>query len=205
MIRSITYGGVLCLLMAQPADLFAQFNPNGSKLDPSSPGTDPRVLRANRERAVAKVGPESRDFVETYGEEAVAAIFKCSKAVAVKLVQLHNSGEMGKLPKPRDLLRVIGQPRHGDDVAIWAVHHVGELGDMDSFAAYLSSPLEYALGLKPLAAGAAEARARRLNPATMTTTPGAAPLAANVKLVIALVVIAIVGLLLWRRRKSEIC
>ena len=203
MIRSITYG--LCLLMAQPADLLAQFKPSGNKFDPYATGTDPRVRRANRETAVAKVGPESRDFVETYGEEAVAAISACSKAVALKLVELHNSGDMSKLPRPRDLLRVIGQPRHGNDVAIWAVYHAGELIDLDAFNAYLSSPLEYALALKQLQTGAAEARARRLNQAAMTTTPGAESMSVKGKLGIALVVIVIVGLLLWRRRKSGIC
>ena len=173
MIRWITLGSVLCFLMAaSPADLFAQFNPYGNRSNPYGPDADPRVRRAYREKAVATVGPNARDFVETQGDEAVAAIFACSRPVAVKLAEFHASGEMGKLPRPRDLLRVIAQPRHGDDVALWAIHHAGELTDTDSFDAYLISPLDYALGLKQLAAGAAEARARRLNQAAMTTTPG---------------------------------
>jgi hypothetical protein len=205
MIRSITYGSVMCFLLAQPSDLFAQYSPYGNRSDSYPPGTDPRAQRARRESAVARVGSYSRDFVETYGDEAVAAIFACSKAVAVKLVEFHVSGEMGKLPRPHDLLRAIAQPRHGDDVALWAIHHARELTDTDSFVAYLASPLEYALGLKQLQTGAAEVRARRLNQSAITTTPGVASLSSNGRLGIAVVVLVIVGLLLWRRRKSGIC
>ena len=161
------------------------------------------MRRAYREKAVAAVGPNARDFVETQGDEAVAAIFACSRPVAVKLAEFHASGEMAKLPRPRDLLRVIAQPRHGDDVALWAIHHAGELSDTDSFDAYLISPLEYALGLKRLAAGAAEVRARRLNQAATTAATWAVALSANEKLGIAVGVgfLVIVGLLLWRRKQ----
>ena len=127
-------------MAASPADLFGQFNPYGNRSNPYAPGADPRVRRAYREQAVAVVGPIARDFVETHGEEAVAAIFACSRPVAVKLAEFHASGELGKLPRPRDLLRVIAQPRHGDDVALWAIHHARELTDMDSFDAYLHQP-----------------------------------------------------------------
>src|SRR5579871_2546737 len=168
MFRRILFGSVLCLLMAAPADLFGQFNPHGSRFDPYAPGLDPRVRRAWREKAVAAVGPKARDFVETQGDEAAAAILACSRPVAVKLVAFHASGTLDKLPWPRALLGVIAQPRHGDDVALFAMYHAGELTDSDSFTAYLSSPLEYALGLKPLATGAAEVRARRLRPAATT-------------------------------------
>jgi hypothetical protein len=209
MIRCVTLGGVFCILMAAPsAGLFAQFNPYGNRSNPYAPGAesgvDPRVRRAYREKAVAIVGPNSRDFVETHGDEAVAALFACTKPVAVKLAEFHVTGEMGKLPRPRDLLRVIAQPRHGDDVALWAIQHAGELGDVDCFDAYLLSPLDYALGLKPLEAGAAEARARRLNLAVMTRTP-AAPLSDEQKLAIACSVgfLVIVGILLWRRKQSS--
>ena len=168
---------------------------------------DPRVLRANRERAVATVGPIARELVETHGEEAVAAIFACTKPVAVKLAEFNASGEMRKLPRPRDLLRVIAQPRHGDDVALWAINHVRELTDTDCFDAYLLSPLEYALGLKQLAAGAAEARTRRLSLAAVPAMPAAPPpLLSEEKLVIAGVVgfLVIAGLLLWQRKRSSV-
>jgi hypothetical protein len=198
MIRWVLLGSVLCFLMAaSPADLFAQFNGNGNRFNPFAWGPDPRVRRAQREQAVAIVGPSGRDFVETQGDEAVAAVFACSRAVAMKLVQFHASGELGKLPRPGDLLRVIAQPRHRDDVALWAIRHTVELADTDSFDAYLASPLEYALGLKQIAAGAADARARRLNQATMPV-----PLSLDEKQAIIAGVgfLLLIGLFLWRRR-----
>jgi len=209
MIRWVTFCGVLCFVLAAvpAADLFAQSNPYANRSNPYAPGAesgvDPRVRRAYREKAVATVGPNARDFVETQGDEAVAAIFACSRPVAVKLAEFHASGEMGKLPRPRDLLRVIAQPRHGDDVALWAIHHAGELADTDSFDAYLLSPLDYALGLKQLEAGAAEARARRLNQAAMAMAP---QLSADEKLVLVggIGFLVIVGLLLWRRRQARV-
>jgi hypothetical protein len=206
--RWVTFGSVLCfLLAAPPADLFAQFNPYWNRFNPYGPGANPRMRRAFREHAVAKVGPIGRDFVETLGDEAVAAIFACSRPVAVELAEFHASGEMGKLPRPRDLLRVIAQPGHGNDVAVWAIHHAGALTDADSFDAYLLNPLEYALGLKQLAAGAAEVRARRRNQVGTTATPWDASLSAKQRLGIVIVagVLVMVGLLLWRRKKSAIC
>jgi hypothetical protein len=78
--------------------------------------------------------------------------------------------------------------------------------------------LEYALGLKPLEAGAAEARARRLNqiamktipmpvPAPLTATERWAALPPDEKLGIGggAALLVIVGLVLWRRKKSSIC
>jgi hypothetical protein len=218
MIRLITFGGVLVFLTAaSPVKLLAQFNPYVSRPNPYpyGPGADPRVRRAYREQAVAYVGPIARDLVETHGDEAVAAIFACSKATAVKLASFHASGELGMLPRPRDLLFVIAQPHHADDVALWAIAHARELREVDSFNAYLLHPLHYAMGLKPLEAGAAEARARRLNQAAMLPPPAAPPapppvppLSADAKLAIAggAGLITIIGFLWWRRRrKAAIC
>jgi hypothetical protein len=202
MIRRILFGIVLWVLLAAPADLFAQVNPYGSRFDPYAPDLDPRVRRAWREKAVAAV-PSARDFVETLGDEAVAAIFACSRPVAVKLVEFYSSGKMSKLPWPRSLLAVIAKPRHGDEVALWAIYHAGELSDPDSFTAYLSSPLEYALGLKQLATGAAEVRTRRLNQRAPPTTPS---LSGDAKLAIVIgVAVVLAGFLLWRRKRSGIC
>jgi len=205
MIRRILYGSVLCFLMAPPAELFGQFIPNGS-FDLYAPNLDPRVRRAWREKAVAKVGPNARDFVEKQGDDAVAAIFACSRPVAVQLVEFYSSGELGKLPLPRGLLAVIADPRHGDDVALWAIYHARELSDTDSFDAYLRSPLDYALGLKKLATGVAEARARRLNQAATTAATWEVPLSDDEKLgIVGVAGLVIAGFLLWRRRGSGIC
>jgi hypothetical protein len=204
--RWITFCAVLCFLMAAlPVELFGQFNPYGP--NPYGPNADPRLRRAHREQAVANVGPKARDFVEAQGDEAVAAIFACSRPVALKLAEFHSSGELGKLPRPRDLLYVIAQPGHGDDVALWAIGHARELSDVDSFDAYVISPLDYALGLKALATGAAEARARRLNQAAMTTRPWAA-LSPDDKRVIVIGgvgVLVVAGIVLLRRRQASMC
>ncbi len=149
---------------------------------------------------MAIVGSNARDFVETQGDEAVAAIFTCSKPVAEKLVEFHISGGLAKLPRPRELLRIIAQPRHGDDVAVWAIDHADELGDADSFYAYLSSPLDYALGLKQLAAGAAELQARRSHQTEVTATR---PPGQGLTMLVGVGLLSFVGIVLWRHRQSS--
>jgi hypothetical protein len=197
--RWATFGSIMCFLMAVlPAELLAQFN----GYDAYAPAAYPRVRRANREQAVAAVGPIARGLVETYGEEAVAAIFACSKPVAVKLAEFYASGEMEKLSRPRGLLYAIAQPGHGDDVALFAIDHARELGDLEKFDAYMINPLDYALGLKNLEVSAAELRSRRSNQATIM--PRA--LSADEKLAVVGVgcLIILAGLILWQRRQSAI-
>jgi len=153
------------LLAAQPSALFGQSARPGPAARPTAPPVtrypDPREQRAAREQAVATVGATGRDFVETYGEDAVAAISACSQPVALRLVEFHAAGVLGKLPRPRGLLRLIGEPQHGDEVASWAMAHAGELMDLDYFDAYLIDPLPYALALQKLDGGAAEVCDRR--------------------------------------------
>jgi hypothetical protein len=205
MIRLHTLMVVFCItLAAMPADLLAQFGNSTS-------GVDPRTRRAWREQAVASVGPIARDFVEMYGDEAVAALFSCSRPVAVKLAQFYASGDLGMLPRPRDLLLAIARPGCGDDVTVWAIGHAAELADRDAFDAYLMNPLEYAMGLKSLEAGAADTRARRLQHAAEQMRPGAQPLvngweemAPETKLCITggVFLIGVVAIVMWRRRRA---
>ena len=148
------------LLLALAPPLVAQFNPYAPFVPVNN---DPRARRALRERAVAYAGAAARDFVETQGDPAVAAIFACSQAGARKLVEFNNSGKLAKLPRPADLLRVIALPGNGDDVVLYAMQHENELTDVDHFDAYLLNPLVYAYGLRRLSEGAAESRARRLS------------------------------------------
>jgi hypothetical protein len=151
---------LLMLLLLQPSTLLGQsgrrWPANGPNAPVVKPPPDARELRAARERAVATVGPVGRDFVETYGEDAVAAIFACTQPAALKLVEFYSAGGLGKLSRPRELLRAIAKPKHGDEVASWAIAHADELADVDHFEAYLLDPLSYALALKKLDDGAAE-------------------------------------------------
>ncbi len=94
-----------------------------------------------------------------YGDEACAAVFACSLPVAQKLAEFHASGKLDKLPRTRQLLTVIGQ--HGDEVASFVLQHASELEDPVSMDAFLESPLEIALRLKPLEVAAGEVRTRR--------------------------------------------
>lgn len=150
---------VLLLVLLPPAEAMAQYDP----YRPVNAQQDPRVRRALRERAVAFAGANSREFVEKYGDDAVAAICACTQAGAQKLVEFSRSGDLGKLPRPSDLLKLIAIPGNGDDVLLWAINHAKELGDVDNFDAFLLSPQEYAFALKQLDQGAAEMRARRLS------------------------------------------
>ena len=136
------------VLLFLPAVALAQFNPYA----PPVPGIT--ILRPPS--AEGKGGclcrRSSRGFVETHGEPAVAAIFACSQAAARKLVEFSNSGGLARLPRPADLLRVIAQRGHGDDVLLYAIRHANELTDVDHFNAYLS-PLEYVSRCVPLRKG----------------------------------------------------
>ncbi len=163
--RCIWMSLLFVFVLLQPSSLFGhgsrQRPQSAPTAQPTKPLPGPRELRAERERAVAFIGASGREFVERYGEDAVAAIFACSKAVALRLVEFHISGGLHKLPEPRSLLRVIAQPKHGDEVASWAIGNAKELIDIDRFDAYLADPLVYALALKKLEDGVAEVRKRR--------------------------------------------
>ncbi len=156
---------VFVVVLIEPRMLLGQATrPRSSsppKSQPATPSPDPRQQRAERERAVALVGDRGREFVETFGEDAVAAIFGCSQSVAFQLVEFHVSGGLAKFPRPRDLLRIIAKPKHGDEVASWAILHAKELADADRFEAYLTDPLPYAFALKKLDDAVAEVRNRR--------------------------------------------
>ena len=204
MLRAIARCVVLLMLVAlPPASSFAQAQHESSD--------DPRVRRAAREKAIATLGPGARPFVEAYGENAIAAIGACSRHVALKLVAFYDSGQLNRLARPGKLLAVISDPRHRDDVALWAIEHAAELNDPDSLEAYLSDPLEYALGLKALEAGAARMRTMRLNRAVMAATPAPARDAPHWKALLdddrvgvtacacAVIILAIV---LWRNRRA---
>lgn len=153
---------ILLLVLLPPTSALAQYNPYA----PVNGQSDPRVRRALREQAVAYAGPAAREFVESQGDDAVAALLACSQPVARKLAEAHTS--LSKTPKPRELFKAIATA--GDDAALWALqHHQTELMDVDNTDAFCSEPLQYALGLKPISEGGAQVRARRLAAQTVTS------------------------------------
>ena len=195
--RAFKGGGVLLLLLSSlwPTALFGQINPYA----PAPPVLDARARRMRREMAVMYVGPIARDFVEgPDGDDAVAAIAACSQPVAYKLCEFHASGGLDKLPRPRDFLRVIGAPNNGGDVALWGIQHANELEDVDNFDGFIQSPLEIALGLKPLSEGAAEAHAIRLG--VHQAAAEAQPVWDARAIAVGVGALAIVMLLVWRVR-----
>ncbi len=209
MSRLTVCAGVLCIVAAAPARLPGQSNPGAGRVGLNAPydqwRADPRARRARREQAVAKAGLIARDFVETEGDEAVAAIFACSKPVAKQLAEFYATGGLGRLPRPGDLLCAIALPGNGDDVALWAIRHADLLEDTDCFKAYVESPLEYTCGLKQLAAGAAEARARRLNglaggPPQATAAP---QITQQELILVSCGCLVLVALWIWRRRQRQ--
>jgi hypothetical protein len=152
--RNMKWLGIL-LLVFQPLAAFGQV-----AVEQHRDANDPRVNRELREKAVAQVGPVARNLVETYGEDAVAAIFTCSDATALKLAEFHAAGGLKKLPRSAALLAAIGDPKHGDDVAKFVTEHSQELADVKRFQVFLTDPLTYALALKSLDAGVVEQEER---------------------------------------------
>jgi hypothetical protein len=121
---------------------------------------DPRTKRSLREKAVTAAGPVARSLVETYGEPAVFAIFECTRPTAAKLAQFNAEGKLSRFPRPELVLWEIGRPKHGDAVALFAMHHCDELADETRFRLFLSDSLTYSLSLKSLDSGVAEYSAR---------------------------------------------
>jgi hypothetical protein len=142
--------GLVLLVFSTPVASGQGYSPIQAK------NVDPRVKRLARERAVAYVGAIGRPLVEIYGEDAVAAIFACSKATGRKLAEFHVTGRLDKVPNPVRLLNAIAT--HSDPVATFAIGHCQELADEWRFEAFIADPMTYAMALKNLDAGVAENR-----------------------------------------------
>lgn len=156
---------------------------------------NPYQRRAIREQAVAWAGPQARAFVET-GDEPALALLAVSPSGAQKLVQFHDSGALGKLPQPPALLQCIAM--YGEDVLLFAIQHAKELEEPEAFSAFISTPLEYALGLKQLEQGAAEIKAAKL--AYYAAAQNRQWNSKHIALLAGIAVIA--GLVVWRRRRK---
>ena len=210
----------LLLMLAPGPPAFGQgFNPYQLSKD------DPRSQRARRETCVTFVGHVARKIVEEMGDDACYALANCSPGVGRRLSEFYNCGDFEKqILRPRDLLKVIAQRGAGDPVALYALENAAELGDIDYMNAYLASPLHYTCGIKKLADGAAEVRARRLQMEAanapvasqaqlpIAQAPAALPgivqpvvqhVEANNGVLVILGCAALVGLVLWYRRRQQ--
>jgi len=160
---------------AQP-QVPAQANPR-----PRGPWRDQAILYGR--------GPEVREFVESRGDCAARAVRACSPGIARQLARFHKSGLLDELPRPDGLLYAI--ELYGDDVCLFMLDNADRLRDVDTCDAFLTSPLDYTVSLKSLAAGAAEIHAMRLRQSsyiglrTLVLIVGAA---------------GVVCLFVWRRR-----
>lgn len=168
------------------------------------PALDPWARRLIRERAVLHAGPGARAFVESeaYGDEAALSLLMCSRMVSMQLASFHGHGGFELLHRPKELLHAIAQPSGRDAVAMWVMQHAGELTDPEYADVFLTSPLEFALGLRQLHAAVMERHPAReewsLLPygRTVGQTAGIKPL------VLLAGLIAIIGLLIWRKRRQ---
>ncbi len=177
---------ILLLVLLPPADAAGQFYQNNQSA---------YQRRQIREKAVAWAGPESRAFVET-GDDAALALLSCSPLGARKLVAFHDSGLLGRVARPADLLRII--ILYGDNALLFSVQHAQELRDPDRFQAFMAAPLDYSLGLKSLDQGVAEARTVNLSYFVRS------PPWDSRTVVFFGGIAAIAGLVVWRRRRRGI-
>lgn len=178
----------------------------GQGFNPYTPQSDPRAMRARREQAVTHVGSDqiARKIVEEFGEDAVAALLACSPETAKRLAQWHNNGDLNRqVVKPRDLLRVIGQPGAADEVAVFAMQNADKFGDVDVLDAYTSAPLFYTCGIKKLSDGASEMRARRVQ----VDAPRGMPTSMDVQTQLVVIGMGLVILVViyrwWKSRQAE--
>lgn len=157
--RMSNWGCLVLMLLASPSAAPGQYlpylPPYQPYIAPPPPPPSPRELRRRRNECIAYLGgtPAAQEFVEAYGEAAVAAVCACSKPVAVKLVEFHASGGLNKLAKPRELLQAIAGPSCGDDPANWIMANGDQLDTEAKCTVFLRNPLDYSLNLKRLEDG----------------------------------------------------
>jgi hypothetical protein len=188
--------GFFCsLILLIPAPLVAQWDPGIPYHQQRRNPNDPHLRRELRERAVLMVGEDARQFVETH-ELAARAILACDVFVASCLTTCFNKSDLAKLPNLDGLLVAIAFSGDGNAVALFALEHLSDLADVDHFNAFMSSPVEYSLGLKDLEAGAAPAKADRLDREKWSTPLGDG----RTVLIVASVVVA--GVMIIRRKQK---
>lgn len=143
---------VLALASAQPVP--APATRPGQQLDRAA-------VRAAREKTVARLGPECRDFVEAV-PGACAALGNVRPSVARYVVAAWNEGKLRLLPDLDAFTTFVASQDGGDAGALFVLKHLDTLSRKpDTFWALMASPREIVAGRKSLEVAVRELRARQ--------------------------------------------
>jgi hypothetical protein len=115
--------------------------------------------REARDRVLQDVGPNALGLMKRHGDLGIYALLACSPATARRLVEMHESGDLGKLPDPRAALEAVR--RGGEPVGAWLADHHRQLGSPEALECFCREPLEYVHDLKDVAQSAEALRAAR--------------------------------------------
>jgi len=118
-------------------------------------------LRA-RNAAIRQHGEAAKAFLDALGDEAAYGLNACEPLAAGKLLAAYNAGKLAPIRRvlPR-LMRLVAayrgfghtlleNPHLPDRIALFIVNNVEELQDPDLFAAFISYPQDYSLGLRKM-------------------------------------------------------
>ena len=164
----------------------------------TEPVVDPRTRRANREKAVAIVGSKGATSWKLRVTRRSPPSSPARSRWRKSWSRFGISGGWPNFPG-RENCFASSPSRATARRCLWAIDHADELGDADSFYAYLLGP-DYALGLKQLAAGAAEPHARRSHQTEVTATR---PPGQGLTMLVGVGLLSFVGIVLWRHRQSS--
>lgn len=128
-----------------------------------APGVSPRVVeevdreinrrllprrKERRDEALNRVGPHALGFTQEYGEAGVNALLNCDPDTGRRLVELHDSGELSKVPRPHLLVAVVA--RYGEGVGAFVAERHADLVDPTACELFCRDPEEYTHALKDL-------------------------------------------------------
>jgi hypothetical protein len=128
-----------------------------------APGVSPRVAeeidrevnrrllprrKERRDEALSRVGPHALGFTQEYGEAGVNALLNCDPDTGRRLVELHDSGELAKVPRPHLLVAVVA--RYGEGVGAFVAERHADLADPAACELFCREPEEYVHAMKDL-------------------------------------------------------
>lgn len=104
--------------------------------------------KQQRDEALKRVGPHALAFCQEYGEQGVNALLNCAPQTGRRIVELHDSGDLSKIPRPDLLVAVIA--RHGEGAAAFVAERHAELTDPAALEVFCREPEEYVHAMKDL-------------------------------------------------------